>query len=318
MSEWTKPLKPIDALRIVVVAIALPVGIVVSADPQTKFLRVSSEGMPPGALRMTLAVLLMAAFYFFGGIINGRRLRFASHAPVTAAGRPKLRRAPHPAGFNLLAWQLMLAGWLAFPAYPEQWTWATVGLKTEVPIALSAIIGFAVYVAILIRNRLATRVGGDRSFLDGAVRSMAAIVPRGREQKTMAWIALCVFNPVIEELLFRGVLIYQTSLVLGSPWLPIAVGLLVNISNHWYQGARSMRLHIPFYVIAVALLFSPLGLAGAIGFHVAGDVIPMWRFRRNLRQFRERHRRQSRQEFSNPQPQVVEVTYKANSEVSSL
>lgn len=298
MNDWTKPLDLRAVLRHTATAAALAIGVIVPADPQTKFLRVSSEGVPPGALRMTLAVMLIAVFYFWGGVINGRRLRFANYAPVTATGRPKLRRAPHPAGFNLLLWQLMLGGWLAFIAYPEQWTWPAVGLKTEVPVALSAIIGFAIYLGLLISNRVMARFGGDRSFLDGAVRSMAAIVPRGREQKTMAWIALCVFNPVIEELLFRGVLVYQTAIVLGSPWLPIAAGLLANISNHWYQGARSMRLHIPFYVIAVALLFSPLGLAGAIGFHVAGDVIPMWRFRRNLQQFRERHRR-----TGSPQPQ---------------
>jgi hypothetical protein len=96
---------------------------------------------------------------------------------------------------------------------------------------------------------------------------------------------------VIEELLFRGVLVYQTSLVLGSAWLPIAAGLAATIGNHWYQGRQAMLFHIPFFAIVVALLFSPLGLAGAIGFHVAGDVLPMFWFRQQLRQFRERHRR---------------------------
>jgi hypothetical protein len=290
VNEWTKPLKVIDVLRYAAAACALAVGVVVSADPQTKMLRVTSEDMPTGALRMTLAVLLIAAFYFWGGIINARRHRFASHAPETADGRPKLRRAPHSAGFNLLLWQLLLCGWLMAIAYPEQWTWASIGLKTQLPIALSAAIGFALYLALFVSNPVAVRLGGDRRFLDEAVRSMAAIVPRGRGQKAMAWMALCVLNPVIEEVLFRGVLVYQTGLVLGSPWLPIAAGLVVNIGNHWYQGPRSMLLHIPFYAVAVALLYSPLGLVGAIGLHVAGDVVPMWHFRRNLRRFRERHR----------------------------
>ena len=192
-------------MRHVVFAVALPVGIIVSADPQTKFLRVSDEGVPPGALRMTLAVLLLAAFYFWGGVINGRRLRFANYAPVTAAGRPKLRRAPHPAGFSLLLWQVMLCGWLAFPAYPEQWTWATVGLKTEFPIAASAAVGFAAYGAFMALLIVYARLRGYGKVLDGTVRSMAALIPRGRGQKAMAWVALCIFNPVIEELLFRGV-----------------------------------------------------------------------------------------------------------------
>lgn len=292
MSEWTKPLSLFDVLRHVVLALALGIGVIVAADPQTEFLRVSSEVVPTGALRMTLAVLLIAALYYFGGLINGRRLRFASHAPVTASGRPKLRRAPHPAGFNALQWQLVLCGWLAFIAYPEQWTWPTVGLKTVVPLAISASIGFVAYGGLLaILIAVAHFIGGEGGLLDGTVRSMAALIPRGRGQKVMTWLAFCVFNPVIEELLFRGVLVYQTSLAIGSVWLPIALGLAVNIGNHWYQGWRSMLLHIPFFAIAVALLFSPLGLAGAIGFHFAGDIVPMALMRGQLRQFRERHRR---------------------------
>ena len=292
MNDWTKPLTLVDVVRHAVLAIALGIGVIVSADPQTKFLRVSTEGVPTGALRMTLAVLLLAAFYLWGGLINARRLRFANHAPVTASGRPKLRRAPYPAGFNALQWQVVLCGWLAFIAYPEQWTWPTVGLKTEVPLAVSAGVGFVAYGGLLAMLIAAAHFSGSEGrLLDGTVRSMAAICPRGRGQKAMAWVAFCVFNPVIEELLFRGVLIYQTSLVIGSPWLLIAAGLVVNIGNHWYQGRRSMLLHIPFYAIAVALLFSPLGLAGAIGFHVAGDIVPMALVRRQLRQFRARHRR---------------------------
>jgi membrane protease YdiL (CAAX protease family) len=290
VSEWTKPLKPFDVLRRLAAG-ALILGVIVSADPQTRFLRASSEAVPPGALRLTLTVLLIATFYFWGGLFNGRRLRFANHAPVTVTGRPKLRRAPHPAGSNALQWQLMLCGWLAFLAYPEQWTWSTVGLKTEVPVAISAGIGFIAYAVLVALLTAVIHFSGVAGLvLDGTVRSMAALIPRGRGQKAMAWIAFCVFNPVIEELLFRGVLIYQTSLVIGSPWLPIAAGLVVNIGNHWYQGRRSMLLHIPFFAIAVGLLFSPLGLAGAIGFHIAGDIVPMSLMRRQMRQFRARHR----------------------------
>lgn len=265
--------------------------LVLAAQPRVQFLRVNSTVGPPGALRMTLTVVLLGVFYFWGGVINARRLRFANYAPVTAAGRPKLRRAPHPGGFNLLVWQLMLCGWLALVAYPEQWTWPTVGLKTEVPIAVSAAVGFVAYGAFLALLIVWARLRGYGQLLDGTVRSMAALIPRGRGQKAMAWVALCIFNPVIEELLFRGVLVYQTALAVRSVWWPIAAGLIVNIGTHWYQGARSMRIHVPFYFIAVALLFSPLGLAGAIGFHVAGDVVPMLLFRQQLAEFRNRHRR---------------------------
>ncbi len=271
-------------------------GIAAGADPHTQFLRVADSEVPPGALRMTLAVLVLGALFFAGGLLAARRRRFASSAPTTVAGRPKLRRAQRRAGFRALWWQVMLSGWLAL-AYPEQWTWPTVGLKTGVSLAVSAIVGMLAYGALVAILTGVIHVCGDPGrFLDGSVSTMAALVPRGRTQKAMTWIAFCLFNPVIEELLFRGVLVYQTSLVLGSPWLPIAVGLLVNIGNHWYQGWRSMLLHVPFFAVAVALLFSPLGLAGAVGFHVAGDVVPMALVRRQLRQFRERHRRVGSQE----------------------
>jgi membrane protease YdiL (CAAX protease family) len=291
VSDASRKLTAVGLLWRLALGAAIGVGIVVGADPQTKLLRVTESAAPPGALRMTLAVLLIAALYFWGGRVVARRRRFAAGAPVTATGRPKLRRAPHRAGYGALQWQVILCVWLFMFAYPEQWTWPTVGLKTQIPIALSLVVGVGVYGALVAVLTAVMRWSGtEEKFRDDSMRTMAAICPRGSGQKVMAWIAFCLLNPVIEELLFRGVLVYQTALAIGSVWLPIAAGLVINVGNHWYQGRRSMLIHVPFFATAVALLFSPLGLAGAIGFHFAGDIVPMSLTRRQLRQFRARHR----------------------------
>lgn len=291
MSDAGRKLTAVGVLGRLAVGMALGLGVAIGADPQTKFLRVTDSVTPPGALRLTLAVLALAGLYFWGGIVVARRRQIAAGAPVSATGRPKLRRAPPRAGYGALQWQVLLCLWLFLFAYPEQWTWPTVGLKTVVPIIVSAGAGVVVYGLLIAILTAAVRCSGtEGKFLDNSLRTMAAICPRGAGQKVMAWIAFCLLNPVTEELLFRGVLVYQTSLAIGSAWLPIALGLAVNIGNHWYQGWRPLLLHVPFYFIAVALLFSPLGLAGAIGFHFAGDIVPMSLTRRQLRQFRARHR----------------------------
>ncbi len=290
MSDAGQKKSTFGLLMRMALGMAIGVGIVVGADPQTKFLRVTDSATPPGALRMTLAVLLIAALYFWGGQIVARSRRFAVSAPLTATGRPKLRRGHYRGGYRALQWQVILCLWLWY-AYPDQWTWQSVGLKDEVPIALSALIGVSAYGVLLAVLTFAVRCAGDEGkFLDGTVRSMAALIPRAKKQKRLTWTAFCVFNPFIEELLFRGVLVYQTALAAGTAWWPIAVGLVVNIGNHWYQGGRSMALHVPFYAIAIGLLFSQHGLVGAIAFHAAGDIVPMALVRRHLRQFRERHR----------------------------
>jgi hypothetical protein len=263
-----------------------------SPDLQTTFLQPMNSAAPPGSLRMAGVVLMIGAIYFWSGLVAARQRERAAASSPYGAVRPKLRRPANAAGGALLRWQIVLAAWLAFVAYPNAWTWETIGLKGPGPTVVGLCLGvltYALFTAALTFYLQAS--GGLEKFADDSTRTMAGIWPRPRRQKAAAWIAFCVFNPVIEELLFRGVLVYQSALALNSIWAPLLVGFAVSVGNHWYQGRRMMTLHIPFYWIAVGLLFSPAGLGGAIGFHIAGDVVPVSMMARQLRDFRQRHRR---------------------------
>ncbi len=115
-----------------------------------------------------------------------------------------------------------------------------------------------------------------------AIRGNLRVWPRDRAGKQFAMLFIMVFNPFTEELVMRGILIHQWGLMLGSPAIPIAIGLLLNGALHWYQGWRMQLWHAMFFCIAVILLYSPWGLAAAITAHVFGDVMPFVRLRRQL------------------------------------
>ena len=263
-----------------------------SPDPQATLLQPLNSAAPAGSLRMAGVVLMIGAIYFWSGAVAARqRAKAVANSPHEAA-RPRLRRPANAAGGALLRWQLVLAAWLALLAYPNAWTWETVGLKGPGPTIIGLCVGIVIYALFTALLTFFLRAsGGLEKFADDSTRTMAGIWPRPPRQKVAAWIAFCVFNPVIEELLFRGVLVYQSALATNSLWGPLLVGFVVSIGNHWYQGRRMMTLHVPFYWVAVGLLFSPLGLGGAIGFHLAGDVVPVSMMGRQLREFRARHRR---------------------------
>ncbi|MGE3630633.1 MAG: CPBP family glutamic-type intramembrane protease, partial [Sandaracinaceae bacterium] len=92
--------------------------------------------------------------------------------------------------------------------------------------------------------------------------------------------------PFTEESITRGILVVMLGHALGSAWLGIAVGLLVNVLVHIYQGRANLTYHVLFYAATVALLYSPVGLAGAIACHLAADLGALVFARRTLEQWR--------------------------------
>ena len=267
---------------------------IASAYPHAQFLQPPDSAAPPGSLRMAVAVMMIGVIYFWNGlvVVAVRQLGVTDATSPQGNARPKLRRPANTSGAVLLRWQIVLAAWIFFVAYPTAWTWESIGLTGPGPTIVGLCVGILLYGAFTaLLTFYLNESGGLAQFADESTRTMAGIWPRPRRQKVAAWIAFCVFNPVIEELLFRGVLVYQAALATNTIWTPLLVGFAVSVGNHWYQGRRMMALHVPFYWVAVGLLFSPLGLGGAIGFHFAGDVVPVSMMARQLRDFRQRHRR---------------------------
>jgi membrane protease YdiL (CAAX protease family) len=114
-----------------------------------------------------------------------------------------------------------------------------------------------------------------------------------RDLKPVAAVAICVLAPVTEELLFRGILVHQLALASGSIAPALAVGLVVNVACHFYQGPWQIPTHAALFALNAVLLFSPLGLIGAIGAHVALNVLVSATLRRQQRRYHARRRQRA-------------------------
>ena len=195
--------------------------------------------------------------------------------------------------------QLALAGLLLFMFRHYAWTPESVGIRRDTPLIESVLAGETAYLLVVLVNvGILHAAGVFRSMRLVAVRGNLRVVPRGRIAKWVAAFFIMVFNPFTEEIVMRGILIHQWGQLLGSPVIPIAVGLLLNGALHWYQGWRMQMWHALFFCAAVTLLYSPWGLAGAITAHVFGDVMPLVFLRRQLRAAHKARRRALRARLS--------------------
>ena len=150
---------------------------------------------------------------------------------------------------------------------------------------------------LFIFNAGARLLGVANSVNLAAERVMHYLRPRRKADYWRSYIGVCLLNPFVEEIIFRGILVFLLAYTVDNVFLAIAVGLTASIAAHLYQGWVLMPFHLLFHGTAIALLFSPGGLVSCIAFHVAGDVVPVGlnslRSRRRLRQLREQ--RQQRQ-----------------------
>lgn len=260
-------------------------------SPSTTIFPTSNTSVPPDALDLAVAVMLLSVLFWVGGVYS-RRLRVVKSS-AQDRDRPPLRRPPAKTGSRCLRFQLVmvLALWVL---YQSSWTFSTVGFRQEFPIA-DFFFGVFAYGVLLLLLHLIFRMGGVHdSQADNTMINMAALWPREPRQKLAMWIGVCILNPITEELLFRGILVYQLGEAIGNTELAVLLGFFVTLANHAYQGLRSVLLHSLYYVFAIGLLFSPMGMMGAIGMHFAGDIVPVSLMKRNLKSYRERHRREAK------------------------
>src|SRR5689334_23400652 len=152
---------------------------------------------------------------------------------------PVPRRLPSRVVLNLAGRQLLFVAVLCVSFALGDWSWPSVGVPPGVDwsqVLLAGEIGFLAvllaYMAILLATRRLSAM--RRVATSGNLR----LWPRRRRDKWIAAIAIMVFNPFLEEIVMRGILIHQWALALGSPVLPIIVGFLLNGVLHWYQGWR--------------------------------------------------------------------------------
>lgn len=222
-----------------------------------------------------------------------RRLWKRAHDPATPPAPRRLTRAQL---FEFGGRQLLFVAVLGLAWIYGGWTRDSVGIPADIRWADTILAGEIGFLAVLLVNLAAlwlTRQLAPMRHV--AARGNLRLWPRGRGAKWLAALFIMGFNPFVEELVMRGVLIHQWGVILGSPVVPIIVGFLLNALLHIYQGWRMQMWHGLFFTVAVTLLYSPWGLPAAMVAHVFGDVLPLMTLRNQLRYVRRKRQRERRQ-----------------------
>ena len=198
---------------------------------------------------------------------------------------------------SFLAKQVFLAVILSALLVGDPETQLLIGFSDDIHALIAITIGLASYALILFIFDAGARLLGVANSVNlAAERVMHYLRPRSKTDYWRFYTGLCLLNPFVEEIVYRGILVSLLAYAVDNVFLAIAVGLAASIAAHLYQGWVLMPFHLLFHGTAIALLFSPGGLISCIAFHVAGDVVPVaknvHRSRRRLRQLREQ--RQSR------------------------
>nr|WP_243458484.1 CPBP family intramembrane glutamic endopeptidase [Nostoc sp. UIC 10630] len=178
------------------------------------------------------------------------------------------------------------------------WDAPSVGLKFEILPVFSLIIGLIGYcIFVLILNTVLNILRISQIVQNDAYLVSVRLIPRQKLQKTLFWVAVCILNPITEELIFRGVLVHQLGIYTNNYYLAIFLGLFVSVGNHIYQGKLHVITHFVFYIFTVTLLYSDVGLLGSIGFHLAGDIYPFMWLKYQVNNHKKRRREERRAKY---------------------
>lgn len=187
--------------------------------------------LPPSSTVVVCFVLFISAIYLVSSINQRRLIKKQSYEKGLKIERPK-----PSLGFSMLITQVSLVCFLLL-TYIDGWNFASVGLKFEIFPLASLIVGIICYALFVFRlNRTLKALKVIEAVEDESYRVMARLTPRQKLPKILFLIGVCLLNPITEELMFRGILVHQLGIFINNHWLAIALGLLVNVGNHIYQG----------------------------------------------------------------------------------
>jgi membrane protease YdiL (CAAX protease family) len=192
----------------------------------------------------------------------------------------------------MLLHQVLLSVVLAWLIFQGEWTARELGIRDGTSPALAVITGLLVYFLLGgLLVLIARSIGMMDHMEDATFEVMRSIWPREPKQKQMAFVAVCVLNPVTEELLYRGVLVFALGQYLDSFFISSAIGFALSLSAHWYQGTLPLLSQTAFHLLAIGLVLSPIGLLGSMGLHFAADLMPVLSMRRDMTQWANRRRK---------------------------
>jgi len=245
---------------------------------------------------MTLQILSL--YVALGGAFSSVRIFRKNIAAIkgdgaqvngTPAGLPP--RPPEGLAKRLLLSQIFFLGVIVFEFTIGGWDLSQVGHNANLSPWKSIAAAIAIYgFLVLMLGAIVRLIGSHITFADATFVALRTVWPRSKSGKLMAFFAISFFNPITEEIFCRGVLVYALGQYLDNFAMPILMGLILTILGHLYQGITTLVFHTLFYAVAIMILFSPLGIAGAIVFHFAGDLVPIVTIRKQMNDWIQRRR----------------------------
>ena len=197
-----------------------------------------------------------------------------------------LRKKDRPPIGRPTAWELLKRNFAIIPlgillliAGPSIWTWADVGFK-------GWIAGFSGVLAavILESDKFGHNYQDKPPITQHMLACFRAHLPRGGFAQCVASLNTAVVSPICEELVYRDFFVFFLGSLIGHLWA-VAIGLVLCLWLHIYQGLEYVVQHVKFYAVACFLLYSPAGIVGVILFHVTANSIFLIGLRRWTRAF---------------------------------
>lgn len=238
------------------------------------------SSLPPKSLDLVILSFSLGGLMVWSSLSSLRRRGVSGVKP---GQRLRLLRSQTTLGFGYFYWQVVLVAIALISLDYDGWNLATVRADSKHHPFYCFLVGLGAYFIFgwSLQAFYEWRGTLQRVKVEN-LAVLAAIWPRQKKQKRFAWVAVCLLNPLTEEFFFRGLLVSQFDTIIGSAYIPILIGLLINCGYHLYQGQMSMVTHIPFYFVSVGLLYSPFGLVACFGLHFAGDYVPVMQMRQML------------------------------------
>jgi membrane protease YdiL (CAAX protease family) len=162
----------------------------------------------------------------------------------------------------------------------------------EFSVVFSFLLGIVCYAAFVGAYNLFLHVFRVRKQqLVASYIAHRTIWPRAVDKRRKLYTAL-LLNPVTEELLYRGFLVFYLGHLFDSVLLFSILGIAVCMAIHLYQGVRMLPFHAGFCLVSILILFSPLGIVGCIGMHFAGDFFPLTQIKQQQQAWKNDRRRE--------------------------
>ncbi len=243
--------------------------------------------LPPLTNCVLFFVAVISVVYLYSSIAQRKLIK----------KQQKVERPKSSFGFLILWNQILLISFFSV-TYIIGWDAPSVGLKLEILPVFSLMIGLGFYcIFVLFLNKILNLLRVSQIVEDDAYLVSVRLMPRQKLQKILFMIAVCILNPITEELIFRGVLVHQLAIYINNYYLAIILGLFVSVGNHIYQGRLHIITHTVFYIFTVTLLYSDVGLIGSIGFHLAGDIYPFMWLKYQVNNYKQRRREERRAKY---------------------